>query len=174
VTLLFLANLYAFGVIWSFAMNGLAVLVLRYTSPGQREFQVPLNFTSSWRADSRRTRVNHLNAVFDRHRKPVHQAHRHHGWRRIFHSALHGIHNFRTPGVDTEAHPNVEMDQFNLELESELTPEAVGARPRATILVPISNHYALYHLGTVLDRLKPGRRDLVVLHVRLLRPFGFG
>src|SRR6266403_1999641 len=30
----FLANLYAFGVIWSFAMNGLAVLVLRYTSPG--------------------------------------------------------------------------------------------------------------------------------------------
>src|ERR1700746_3106896 len=40
----FLANLYAFGVIWSFAMNGLAVLVLRYTRPGQREFQVPLNF----------------------------------------------------------------------------------------------------------------------------------
>src|SRR6266403_1723700 len=41
----FLANLYAFGVIWSFAMNGLAVLVLRYTNPGQREFQVPLNIT---------------------------------------------------------------------------------------------------------------------------------
>src|SRR6202022_440061 len=39
----FLANLYAFGVIWSFAMNGLAVLVLRYTRPGQREFQVPFN-----------------------------------------------------------------------------------------------------------------------------------
>src|SRR4029077_18357142 len=41
----FLANLYAFVVIWSFAMNGLAVLVLRYTSPGQREFQVPFNIT---------------------------------------------------------------------------------------------------------------------------------
>src|SRR5207245_6057772 len=41
----FLANLYALVVRWSFAMNGLAVLVLRYTSPGQREFQVPLNFT---------------------------------------------------------------------------------------------------------------------------------
>src|SRR6202035_668259 len=39
----FLANLYAFGVIWSFTMNGLAVLVLRYTNPGQREFQVPFN-----------------------------------------------------------------------------------------------------------------------------------
>src|SRR5215813_2726336 len=39
----FLANLYAFGVIWSFTMNGLAVLVLRYTNPGEREFQVPFN-----------------------------------------------------------------------------------------------------------------------------------
>src|SRR5205809_3885042 len=38
----FLANLYAFGVIWIFSMNGLAVPVLRYTRPGQREFQVPL------------------------------------------------------------------------------------------------------------------------------------
>jgi len=63
---------------------------------------------------------------------------------------------------------HVEMDQFNLELEGELTPEAVGARP-GNILVPISNHFNLYHLGNVLDRVKPGRRDVVVLHVRLLR-----
>src|ERR1700746_3629739 len=40
----FLANLYAFGVIWSFAMKGMAVLVLRYTHPGDREYRVPLNF----------------------------------------------------------------------------------------------------------------------------------
>ena len=41
----FLANLYAFGVIWSFALKGIAVLVLRYTHPQDREFRVPLNFT---------------------------------------------------------------------------------------------------------------------------------
>jgi len=41
----FLANLYAFGVIWSFAMKGVAVLVLRYTHPGHREYRVPLNIT---------------------------------------------------------------------------------------------------------------------------------
>ena len=40
----FLANLYAFGVIWSFALKGIAVLVLRYTHPQNREFRVPLNF----------------------------------------------------------------------------------------------------------------------------------
>jgi hypothetical protein len=63
---------------------------------------------------------------------------------------------------------HVEMDQFNLELEAELTPESVGARP-GNILVPVSNHFNLYHLGNVLDRIKPGRRDVVILHVRLLR-----
>src|SRR5450755_4103215 len=40
----FLANLYAFGVIWSFALKGLAVTVLRYTHPQEREYRVPLNF----------------------------------------------------------------------------------------------------------------------------------
>ena len=39
-----LANLYAFGVIWSFVLNGIAVLVLRYTQPAGREYKVPLNF----------------------------------------------------------------------------------------------------------------------------------
>src|SRR5207302_8864924 len=63
---------------------------------------------------------------------------------------------------------HVEMDQFNLEVEAELTPQAVGVRP-GNILVPVSNIHSLYHLGNVLDRVKPGRRDVVVLHVRLLR-----
>ena len=38
-----LGEAYAFGVMWSFAMKGLAVLVLRYKQPGKREFRVPLN-----------------------------------------------------------------------------------------------------------------------------------
>jgi amino acid transporter len=38
-----LAALYAFGVIWSFAFKSLAVLVLRFTEPGKREFRVPGN-----------------------------------------------------------------------------------------------------------------------------------
>src|ERR1700688_13628 len=39
-----LGEAYAFGVMWSFSMKGLAVLVLRYKQPGDREFRVPLNF----------------------------------------------------------------------------------------------------------------------------------
>jgi hypothetical protein len=39
-----LAGLYAFGVIWSFSLMSLAVLVLRYKEPGQRQWKVPGNF----------------------------------------------------------------------------------------------------------------------------------
>src|SRR6266581_3038848 len=38
-----LGEAYAFGVMWSFALKGLAVLVLRYKQPGGREFRVPFN-----------------------------------------------------------------------------------------------------------------------------------
>src|ERR1700674_1491918 len=163
----FLANLYAFGVIWSFAMNGLAVLVLRYTSPGQREFQVPLNFT--FRGVQIPvglgliTLMLFMIAIVNLFTKPV--ATMAGG---AFSVLLYIVFTISERRGRRGGAAHVEMDQFNLELESELTPEAVGARP-GNILVPISNHYALYHLGNVLDRIKPGRRDVVVLHVRLLR-----
>jgi amino acid transporter len=38
-----LGEAYAFGVVWSFAMKALGVLVLRYKRPGPREWRVPLN-----------------------------------------------------------------------------------------------------------------------------------
>jgi amino acid transporter len=163
----FLANLYAFGVVWSFAMNGLAVFVLRYTSPGQREFQVPFNFTI------RGTQIPvglglitlflFLIAVVNLFTKPV--ATMAGG---AFSILLYIVFTVSERRGRRGGAAHVEMDQFNLELEGALTPEAVGARP-GNILVPVSNHYALYHLGNVLDRLKPGRRDVVLLHVRLLR-----
>ena len=40
----FLANLYAFGVIWSFVLNGIAVLVLRYTQPAGARVQSSAEF----------------------------------------------------------------------------------------------------------------------------------
>src|SRR5437868_329665 len=157
----FLANLYAFGVIWSFAMNGLAVLVLRYTSPGQREFQVPLNLTL--RGVQIPVGLGLITstlfsiAVVNLFTKPI--ATMAGG---AFSVLLYIVFTISERQGRRGGAAHVEMDQFNLELESELTPEAVGARP-GNVLVPISNQYALYHLGNVLDRIKPGRRDVVVL-----------
>src|SRR6266481_5890808 len=163
----FLANLYAFGVIWSFAMNGLAVFVLRYTRPGQREFQVPLNFyirgVQIPVGLGLITLTLFLIAVVNLFTKPV--ATMAGG---VFSVILYFVFTISERRAKNRGVAHVEMDQFNLELEGELSPEAVGARP-GNILVPVSNHFNLYHLGNVLDRIKPGRRDVVLLHVRILR-----
>jgi amino acid transporter len=161
----FLANLYAFGVIWSFAMNGLAVLVLRYTNPGQREFQVPFNFyfrgVQIPVGLSLITLTLFVIAVVNLFTKPIATV-----AGGCFSILLFIAFSLSERRVGGAAH--IEMDQFNLAQQGELTPEAVGARP-GNILVPVSNHYALYHLSNVLERVKPGRRDSIVLHVRLLR-----
>jgi amino acid transporter len=168
----FLANLYAFGVIWSFTMNGLAVLVLRYTQPGHREFQVPLNFEIRGVQIPVGLGLITLTllsiAVVNLFTKPV--ATMAGG---AFSVILFVVFTISENRTRHRGGAHVEMDQFNLELEGELSPEAVGVRA-GNILVPVSNHFNLYHLGNVLDRIKPGRRDLVVLHVRLLRRSGSG
>jgi len=165
----FLANLYAFGVIWSFAMKGIAVLVLRYTHPGDREYRVPLNFhvfgVEIPVGLGLITLVLLGIAVINLFTKP--EATIAGGSFSVFLFIVFTLSERVTHhGHRTAQH--VEMDQFHLAMEGELTPEAVGARP-GNILVPISNVHSLYHLGNVLDRVKPGRRDVIVMHVRLLR-----
>ncbi|MGA2419337.1 MAG: APC family permease [Candidatus Acidiferrum sp.] len=163
----FLANLYAFGVIWSFAMNGLAVLVLRYTRPGPRDFQVPLNFmfrgTQIPVGLALITLVLFLIAFVNLFTKPIATV-----AGGVFSILLYIVFTVSERRARSGGKAHVEMDQFNLATEGGLTPEGVGARP-GNILVPVSNQFHLYHLGNVLDRVKPGRRDVVVLHIRLLR-----
>src|SRR5258705_9102247 len=140
----FLANLYAFGVIWSFAMNGLAVFVLRYTSPGEREFQVPLNFY--FRGGpipvglGPVTLTLFLIAITNLFTKPIATV-----AGGVFSVILYIVFTISERRARNRGGAHVEMDQFNLELEGELSPEAVGARP-GNILVPVSNPFNLYHL----------------------------
>jgi len=165
----FLGNLYAFGVIWSFAMKGIAVLVLRYTHPQDREYRVPLNpvifgveipvgiglitlillaiavtnlFTKPNATIAGLTFTVFLFAVFEVSERRMRS---------------------RQAGA---AH--VELDQFNLAPEAELTPQRLGVKP-GNILVPVSNYYALYHLEGILKRVRSHDADVVVLHIRLLR-----
>jgi amino acid transporter len=165
----FLANLYAFGVIWSFAMKGMAVLVLRYTHPGDREYRVPFNFRIFGIEIPLGLSLITLTlfgiAVINLFTKK--DATIAGGIFSIFLFIVFSI-SERITHRGRVSTQHVEMDQFHLALEGELSPEAVGARP-GNILVPVSNIHSLYHLGNVLDRVKPGRRDVIVLHVRLLR-----
>ena len=167
-----LGEAYAFGVMWSFSMKGLAVLVLRYKQPGKRDFQVPLNITVGGVelpiGLGLITIVLFALSIMNLFTKQV--------------ATISGIvftliffTVFEISEKITLKHgaKHQELDQFNLESDGELTPAALGVRP-GNELVMIRNSNALYNLGAVLDRLDPRKQDVVVLHLHVLGRAGAG
>ena len=162
-----LGEAYAFGVMWSFAMKGLAVLVLRYKQPGQREFRVPLNLKLG------RTEIPVGVALitlalfmlciinlFTKQIATISGA----AFTLIFFVVFEISEHVTRKGTKVHA----ELDQFNLAQQGELDPRALGVRA-GNILVPVSTYYTLYHLEAALRRAKTREAEIVVLHVRLLR-----
>lgn len=155
-------------------MKGLAVLVLRYKRPGGREFCVPLNMKIGkleipWGLGFITATLFALCVInlFTKEVATLSGV----AFTIIFFVVFTFSEKVTHKGKNGEAH--VELDQFNVTARGELTTESVCARP-GNVLVPISNYHALYHLAAVLDRVKVERRDIVVLHVRLLRRSGSG
>ncbi|MGH9707932.1 MAG: amino acid permease [Candidatus Acidiferrales bacterium] len=165
----FLGNLYAFGVIWSFSMKGIAVLVLRYTHPQDREYRVPLNpkiFGVEVPIGLGMITLTLLAiAIINLFTKPDATI-----AGLTFSVLLFGVfevsEHYMKKKQAGAAH--VELDQFNLTQEADLTLDNVGVTP-GNILVPVSTYYALYHLETALRRVTRGEAEIVVLHVRMLR-----
>ncbi len=168
----FLANLYAFGVIWSFALKGIAVLVLRYTHPQNREFRVPLNFHIAGKEIplglALITLVLLAIAVVNLFTKPAATVSG-----IVFSALLFTGFELSEKRIQRKAkrasgEEHIELDQFNLAQEADLTLENVGVKP-GNILVPVSTYYALYPLEAALRRAKKREAEIVVLHVRMLR-----
>ncbi len=162
----FLANLYAFGVIWSFALNGTAVFMLRYTQPQEREAKVPLNFTIKGRefplGVALITLVLLSIAVINLFTKPAATI-----AGVIFSGLLFTAFELSEKRIQSRrGQRRVELDQFNLAQESDLTMENVGVKP-GNILVPVSTYYALYPLEAALRRVRRGEAEIVVLHMRM-------
>jgi len=167
-----LGEAYAFGVMWSFSMKGLAVLVLRYKQPGKRDFRVPLNFTIGHTEIpvglGLITAVLFSLSIMNLFTKQV--------------ATISGVAFtlifftiFEISEKITLKHgaKHQELDQFNLESDGELSPAALGVRP-GNELVMIRNSNTLYNLGAVLDRINPRLQDVVVLHLRVLGRAGSG
>ncbi|HTR45852.1 MAG TPA: APC family permease [Verrucomicrobiae bacterium] len=168
-----LANMYAFGVIWSFVLNGVAVLVLRYTQPKGREYKVPLNLrigkTEIPIGVASITLVLLSIAVVNLFTKPTATV-----AGVIFSGLLYAgfeISEKRIQRRRKEAH--VEVDRFNLAQDADLTIANVGVKP-GNVLVPVSTAYALYPLEAALRRAKRREAEIVVLHVRMLRRGALG
>ena len=165
-----LGEAYAFGVMWSFALKGLAVLVLRYKQPGKREFRVPLNL----RIGSLEIPVG-LGVItvilfalcfinlFTKQVATVSGI--------AFTIIFFGIFTTSERMTKRRATELAELDQFNLEAGEDLTPEALRVRP-GNILVMVRNYNTLNNLATVLNRTETLKQDIVVLHLRFLHGVG--
>ncbi len=92
-----LAALYAFGVIWSFTMKSMAVLVLRFTEPGNRAWKVPGNLHIG-KSEIPVGLIRHLRrAVHYGNRQPVYQVRSHYRGINFQRSLLHDLYDLRAP-----------------------------------------------------------------------------
>jgi hypothetical protein len=163
-----LGEAYAFGVIWSFAFKGLAMLVLRFKDRSHREWKVPFN------VDVAGTEI------------PVGL-----GVIALILFSIAGI-NLITKQVATvsgvaftlvffivfvvserinerkrgaEAH--VEMDQFRLQPQETISSETVEVRPGNSLCV-VRDYNTLEHVRKALDVTHTGKRDFVVMTVHVM------
>jgi amino acid transporter/nucleotide-binding universal stress UspA family protein len=170
--IIILGEAYAFGVMWSFALKGLAVLVLRYRQPGAREFRVPVNLTiGSIEVPiglAVVTAILFALCIINLFTKQVATISG-----VTFTLVFFAIFTISERTTRRRASAQAELDQFNLEPGDDLTPEALAVRP-GCVLVPVRNYNTLYNLRAVLDRVDTHKQDVVVLHLRFLQRAGGG
>src|ERR1700726_4507381 len=167
-----LGEAYAFGVMWSFSMKGLAVLVLRYKQPGKRDFRVPLNVTVGGVEFPIGLGLITLTlfalSIMNLFTKQVATISG-----LAFTLIFFAVFEISEKIALKHGGKHQELDMFNLESDGELSAAALGVRP-GNALVMIRNSNALYNLGAVLDRINPRQQDVVVLHLHVLGRAGAG
>jgi amino acid transporter len=161
-----LGEAYAFGVMWSFSMKGLAVLVLRYKEPGKREYRVPLNFhignTEIPLGLAFITVTLTALCIINLFTKEVATISG-----IAFTIVFFAVFEISEKVTRKRAGAHAELDQFNIEPGDDLTPRALGVRA-GNVLVMVRNYNALYNLGATLDRVDARKQDVVALHLRFL------
>jgi amino acid transporter len=162
-----LGEAYAFGVMWSFSMKGLAVLVLRYKQPADREYRVPFNLKIGNAEIPLGVGLITLTLfalclinLFTKEVATLSGV--------SFTIIFFAIFTVSERVTKKRAAAHTELDKFNLTQAVDLTPGNVGVQA-GNILVPVSTYYALYHLEAALRRVRRREAEIVVLHVRLLR-----
>jgi len=161
-----LAGLYAFGVIWSFAMKSLAVLVLRFTEPEGREWKVPGNLHIGKTeiplgliAISATLFMTAIVNLFTKSEATIAGV--------TFSAAFFAIFTLSERHVIKERHGKPEqLDQFRVYGNQELGSGAMGVRP-GNILVAVRDPRNLHYLRSVLTRTITAKQDVVVMSARL-------
>ena len=161
-----LAALYAFGVIWSFAMKSIAVLVLRFTEPGNRAWKVPGNLHFGKTEVpvgliliSAVLLITAIVNLFTKYEATIAGV--------IFSGVFFTIFTLSEHHVTKERHGKPEqLDQFRVYGNQELGSGAMGVRP-GNILVAVRDPRNLYYLRQVLAHTNTIKQDVVVMSARL-------
>jgi amino acid transporter len=160
-----LGEAYAFGVVWSFSFNALAVLVLRYTQPGPREWRVPLNamvrgvevpiglalitlllFTAAV-VNLLTKQVATMAGVG-------------------FTLVLYGTFVATERSTARRRAAGSDLDQFQLVTAPDVTEDSVSVQP-GNVLVPVRDYSTLRHVGDVLRHEQ--KREVVVMTARVMK-----
>jgi amino acid transporter len=161
-----LAALYAFGVIWSFAMKSIAVLVLRFTEPGNRAWKVPGNLHIGKTElpvglilISAVLLITAIVNLFTKYEATIAGV--------IFSAVFFTIFTVSERHVTKERHGKPEqLDQFRVYGNQELGSGAMGVRS-GNILVAVRDPRNLYYLRQVLAHTNTANQDVVVMSARL-------
>ncbi|MEI6669932.1 MAG: amino acid permease [Acidobacteriota bacterium] len=162
-----LGEAYAFGVIWSFALKSLSVLMLRFKQPGPREWRVPLNvtigsieFPIGLGAITLALLSVAVVNLFTKQIATIAGA----GFTLLVYVAF-VLSERATARRKAEKSG---LDQFQLLPAPDVGLAEVAARP-GNVLVPVRDPNSLAHLKWVLNHTDTEKRDIVVMTVRVLQ-----
>ncbi|HEY2932432.1 MAG TPA: APC family permease [Acidobacteriota bacterium] len=164
-----LGEAYAFGVVWSFAFQGLAVIVLRFKDKSPREWKVPFNINLAGNEIpiglgvivTLLFSIAGINLIT----KEV--------------ATISGVAftlvffilfviseriNERKEG----AAGHVEMDQFQTHAQERVSNESLGIRPGNTLCF-VRDYHSLDHMRKALELADAEKKDLVVMTVKILK-----
>ncbi len=166
-----LGEAYAFGVIWSFAMKSLSVLVLRYKRPEARTWKVPFNIkfgdkelpvgliliTATLFLLAGINVVTKKTATISGSIFTI-----------VFFTAftLSERHNRQQREQQSS-----EQEEFRLEERPDVSVQDVRVRP-GNILVEVQDPNHLENLQRVLEEVNPEKQDVVVMTMHRLSPLG--
>lgn len=169
-----LGEAYAFGVIWSFSFNSLAMFVLRFKDKSPREWKVPFNL-----------RLGNLEIPLGL------------GAVGLLLFSIAGI-NLITKQVATVSGiaftlvfftiflvserinerrrgqaAHVSVDQFNLQTQEMVSNETLAVRPGNTLCL-VRDYHTLQHVRKALDLTRTDKKDLILMTVRVMSGPGVG
>ncbi len=159
-----LGEAYAFGVVWSFALKALGVLVLRYQRHNQ-EYKFPFNFQLGHVEIpvglGITTLMLFLVAIANLFTKKI--------------ATIYGVsftillYSLFMISEHINSKKKLEhrsdLEKFNLEHQPRIETEVMKARP-GSVMVAVRDYHRMWHLQRVLEKTNMRRHDIVVMTVR--------